>query len=183
MRFTANRRAPLVPWLAIITTFAGIAVTSVRANAPVTLDIDLSRPGVSSPSSLSGLMTEEITHAHDGGLFAELIQNRTFQDPGPTGDGIPVHWSVVGSGKASTDPAKPVNATLPISIRLDLAGGEAGVANDGYWGIPVRPDTPYTASFYARAGGGFAGPVTASLRTDDAIVMVARADTPPISTR
>ena len=40
----------------------------------------------------------------------------------------------------------------------------------------MRPDTTYTASFYARGGAGFAGPVAASLRTDDGDVTVARAN-------
>src|SRR5438874_391200 len=146
MRFTAKPRARLALWLTTVMAFAGVAVATVAAGAPFTLDVDVSKPGVSIPPGFSGLMTEEINHAYDGGLFAELIQNRTFQDPGRNADGIPVHWSVVGSGKVATDPANPVNAALPISLRLDLAGGEAGIANDGYWGIPVRPDTPYTAS-------------------------------------
>ncbi len=92
---------------------------------------------------------------------------------------MPIHWSVVGPGKATTDRTDPVNAALPVSLKLDLAGDESGVANDGYWGIPVRPDTTYTASFYAKGGGGFAGPVTASLRTDDGNVTVAKGETPP----
>ena len=36
-------------------------------------------------------MTEEINHSYDGGLYAELIQNRAFLDDAHT----PVHWSVV----------------------------------------------------------------------------------------
>ena len=62
-----------------------------------------------------------------------------------------------------------------------MAGGLAGVANDGYWGVPVRPDVKYTASFYAKAGGGFAGPVTAAIVADEGKAAVAKADTEPIS--
>ena len=66
-----------------------------------------------------------------------------------------IHWSVIGSGKVSLDDANPVNPALPVSLRLDLDNSTSGVANDGYWGIPVRPDTTYTASFYAKGSGGF----------------------------
>jgi alpha-L-arabinofuranosidase len=183
MHYAAKPRAGLASWLALIAALAGIAGAAARADMPATLDVEVSKPGVTIPPSFFGLMTEEINHSYDGGLYAELIQNRTFQDPGRNADGVPIHWSVVGSGKVSADPADPVNAALPISLRLNLAGGEAGVANDGYWGIPVRPDTTYTASFYARAAGGFAGPVTASLRTDGGDITVARASTRPISGR
>jgi alpha-N-arabinofuranosidase len=186
-------------WVAAVAVCAGVSATASRAEGPGTLDVDAGKPGVCIPAGFFGLMTEEINHSYDGGLFAELIQNRTFQDPAPRpagggpgprpggpdpgsrGGGVPIHWSVVGPGKATTDTADPVNAALPVSLKLDLAGGESGVANDGYWGIPVRPDTTYTASFYARGGSGFAGPVTASLRTDDSNVTVARGETPPIT--
>ena len=56
---------------------------AVRADVKATLDIDLSKHGPAIPPTFGGLMTEEINHSYDGGLFAELIQNRTFQDPAP----------------------------------------------------------------------------------------------------
>jgi len=40
------------------------------------MEIDLSQPGVKVSPAFYGLMTEEINHAYDGGLYAELIQNR-----------------------------------------------------------------------------------------------------------
>jgi alpha-L-arabinofuranosidase len=151
------------------------------------LDIDVDKPGAAIPASFYGLMTEEINHSYDGGLFAELVQNRTFQDPPPRqaarGD-QPAHWSLVdeGSGaRMSIDRGDPVNAALPISLRLDLTGGRAGAASDGFWGIPVRPDTTYTASFYAKAGNDYRGPVTASIITDEQNATVATATTTPLS--
>jgi alpha-L-arabinofuranosidase len=189
MRVSARPHAGLASWL-MLAALAGVTAAAVHADGPATLDVDVSKPGPPIPARFFGLMTEEINHAYDGGLYAELIQNRTFQDPGPrTAPGaplrspVPLHWSVVGSGQVSTDRANPVNAALPISLRLDLVGSEAGVANDGFWGIAVRPDTSYTARFYARAGGGFGGPVTASLRTGEGNAIVASASTQPISSR
>ena len=165
----------------IVAVAACAAPAASRAEDPATLNVDVGKPGVAIPAGFFGLMTEEINHSYDGGLFAELIQNRTFQDRVPHAAAVaelPIHWSVVGPGKVTTDEADPVNSALPVSLKLDIAGGESGVANDGYWGIPVRPDTTYTASFYAKGGGGFAGPVTASIRTDEGDVSVARADIP-----
>jgi alpha-N-arabinofuranosidase len=166
--------------------YSGVIVPTARAEVTATIDVEVNKPGVKVPPAFYGLMTEEINHSCDGGLFAELIQNRTFQDPPPRGRGrslqdMPVHWSVIGNGKASADHADAVNAALPVSLRLDLSGSTSGVANDGYWGIPVRPDTSYTASFYARGSRGFAGPVTASLVLDDGNLTVAKADTPAVT--
>ena len=81
----------------------------------------------------------------------------------------------------SVDRNDPVNPALPVSLRLELLGKTVGVANDGYWGIPVRPDTTYSASFYAKGGGGFAGPVTASLVLEEGKVTVAKAETRPVT--
>jgi alpha-L-arabinofuranosidase len=172
--------------VALLATLCSLPMQGIRADVTANLDIDLSKHGPAIPPTFGGLMTEEINHSYDGGLFAELIQNRTFQDPMPrraqaAPQDLPVHWSLVGDGKASLDRNDPVNSALPLSLRLDLAGGTAGVANDGYWGIPVRPGTKYTASFFARGGSGFTGPVTASLLTDEGSVTVAKAVTKPIS--
>jgi len=56
--------------------------------------IDLSQPGVKVSPTFYGLMTEEINHAYDGGLYAELVQNRSFKDD----TNSPVHWSLVTTG-------------------------------------------------------------------------------------
>jgi alpha-N-arabinofuranosidase len=157
------------------------AAASRAQSSPATLDVDVGRPGPAIPASFYGLMTEEINHSYDGGLLAELIQNRTFQDDAKR----PTHWSIAagsnGHARIRMDSGDPVNGALPVSLRLDLAGGQAGVANDGYWGIPVRPDTKYTASFYAKGGDGFAGPITASIVLDDGDAVVARADGKPVT--
>jgi len=186
--FAPQVQNPQINALEIIpqTTTGTSAVTPAGANVAATLDVDVNKPGVSIPKTFYGLMTEEINHSYDGGLLAELIQNRAFQDPAPRGPAkspqkLPIHWSLVGDGTASLDRNDPVNPALPLSLRLDLPGKTVGVANDGYWGIPVRPDTNYTASFYAKGGGGFAGPVTASLVLDEGNVTVAKADTRPLN--
>ncbi len=154
------------------------------ASVNATLEIDLDKSGPAISPGFYGLMTEEINHSYDGGLYAELIQNRSFQDPQPRGRqdaALPVHWSVVGDGTAQLDRADPVNAALPVSLKLTLSGGTAGVANDGYWGIPVRPNMTYKASFYAKGGDGFSGPITASLMLDGTNSAVASAVSRPVS--
>lgn len=183
MNVTVKLIARFASCLGLIAALAGVGSVAGRADTDAALDVDAGKPGPTIPTNLFGLMTEEINHAYDGGLFAELIQNRTFQDPGRGTNGLPIHWSPIGAGKVSTDTSNPVNAALPISLKLQLEGGETGIGNDGYWGIPLRPSTTYTASFYARGSGGFTAPVTASLRLDDGDTVVASAKTKPISGR
>jgi alpha-L-arabinofuranosidase len=169
----------------------GLVLTaSASLAAPAKLEIALGAPGPAIPASFYGLMTEEINYSYDGGLFAELIRNRTFQDPFTSSGGrdpkpqlgaVPPHWSVIGDATAATNHIDPVNAALPINLRLTLAGGMGGIANNGYWGIPVKPATRYTATFYARGVDGFVGPVTAALVTDAGDQTVAKAETAPIT--
>jgi alpha-N-arabinofuranosidase len=146
------------------------AASSIRAAGP-TIVIDATAPSGKVSPLLYGLMTEEINHSYDGGLYGELVHNRAFLDAKAT----PVHWSLVqGDGAAAAmalDPGEPLNAVIATSLRVDVtqasAGHAAGIANEGYWGIPVRPNTQYRASFYAKAAAGFSGPVAVSIQSDD----------------
>ncbi len=171
---------------ALLPLLSSLPMQAFGADVQATLDIDLSKKGPAIPPTFGGLMTEEINHSYDGGLFAELIQNRTFQDPAPRrppseNQSLPAHWSLIGDGKASIDRNAPVNSALPLSLKLDLSGKFAGVANDGYWGIPIRPNTKYVASFYAKGGSGFQGALMASLVTDDGNLIVAKATTKAVT--
>ena len=132
-----------------------------------------------------GLMTEEINYSYDGGLYAELVRNRAFLDNPQT----PVHWSVV-SGKDSVatislDRDQPLNSVLTTSLRLDVTGASptapAGVSNDGYWGIPVKPDTRYRATIYAKAGPEFTAPLTLAIESTDGATVYAKAVVPHLT--
>jgi len=140
--------------------------------APGRLTVQVDRPGVKISPTFNGLMIEDISHSIDGGLYAELIQNRAFSDNPNT----PVHWSVVqdsgGTGTITLDKDNLVPGTaLTHCLRLDITaagvGKRVGAANDGYWGIPSFPNTTYRASFYAKAAPNFTGPLTASIESND----------------
>ena len=125
----------------------------------------------------AGLMTEEINHSYDGGLYAELIRNRAFLD----NDKTPDHWSVVTAGNSvatiTLDPANAFNDALTTSLRLAVTQADeknfAGVANEGYWGIPVLADATYRASIIAKADSNFSGPLTVSIVSNDGSVVYA----------
>jgi len=145
----------------ILCLFLFITIHLQAQNPKLTLD--LTKPGANVSPSLYGLMTEEINHSYDGGLYAELIRNRIFKDNPNT----PEAWSVIqeGGAKASIQlvAANPdhvpteqrrqaINGALTTCLKLlvDTGGGRAGIANEGYWGIPVLPHTTYNASFYIK---------------------------------
>jgi hypothetical protein len=127
-------------------------------------------------------MIEEINHALNGGLYGELIQNRVFQnDPN-----VPVNWSAVqengGAGSIVLDTTQPISGTvLTTSLKVSITqAGKVGAANDGYWGIPVKPNTSYNASFYAKASG-LTGPLNVSIESIDGSVVYAQAQVPTVT--
>ena len=151
-------------------------VVGIQAATP-TLVIDAAHPMAQSSPTLYGLMTEAINHSYAGGLYAELVQNRAFMDNAKK----PVHWSLVHGKNAmatmALDPSNPFNKELNTSLRLIVHQASkthpAGIANDGYWGIPVHPRTRYHASFYAKSAPGFAGP-GCRIHPKQAIITTAR---------
>jgi hypothetical protein len=102
---------------------------------PATLDIDASHPGARINPKFYGLMTEEINHSYDGGIYGELVQNRVFKDDPST----PVHWTLIqdngGAGSITLDTTQPVSGTaLTNSLKVDVSKGQrVGAANDGFW--------------------------------------------------
>jgi len=155
-----------------LTTFLLSATTLVSCiAASPTFTVDVSRPAGKVSPKLYGLMTEEINHSYDGGLYAELIRNRAFWD----NPASPVNWSVVSNKNTEAtialDPANPFNDKLSTSLRLTVAKAAknqpTGVANSGYWGIPVQSKATYRASLLAKTEPGFTGPITVSIVSED----------------
>jgi alpha-N-arabinofuranosidase len=158
-----------------ISLLLGVTALTCAAGTP-TFNIDAAHPvGTVSPK-LYGLMTEEISHSYDGGLYAELIQNRAFLDASDS----PAHWSVVNDAGAEAsialDPATHYNDALTTSLKFTVTkaakGQAAGVANTGYWGVPVYPNTTYRATVIAkgwsdRDSASFSLPITVSIVSDD----------------
>jgi alpha-L-arabinofuranosidase len=136
-----------------------------------TLTVGADQPAVSLNPTQIGVFFEEISHSGDGGFYAELVRNRSLKED----DASPVHWSAVTGGAAqaaaSLDFGQPLNAADNRSLKLQVAtaapGDRAGVANDGYWGIPVRAHETYRVSLFAKASAGFDAPLDVSIESAD----------------
>jgi alpha-N-arabinofuranosidase len=155
------------------------AALSAQMPAAARLTIDTAK--IVSPVSptLYGLMTEEINHSYDGGLYAQMLSNPTLRNNWAGTEG----WGLVRNGnaqaRAELDKAEGPSAALPTSLKLrvDAAspGNEAGLSNAGYWGLALRGSTTYRGSFYAKAEGD-PGPLTARLIANDTGKVLAEAD-------
>jgi len=145
-----------------------LASAKAQTAEAIRLTVHVDRPGPKISPLLYGIFFEEINRAGDGGLYAEMIQNRSFEDDRGGNEAKPVKtpgWSLVKTSAAraemALDASRPVRATNPNSLRLDVQSvdGRVGVANEGFRGIAVRKGDQYLFSLYARAAAGFQGPL------------------------
>src|ERR1700734_723283 len=130
-----NKPAAFAAILAVVSSF------SLAAQAP-SLTIQVDHPTAKVSPSLYGLMTEEINYSYDGGIYAELVRDRTIG----RGFGSLNHWPMVARGDSQVNvsvdestpgPSTALTRSLRVTVSKASAASPAGVENDGYWGIPV----------------------------------------------
>jgi alpha-L-arabinofuranosidase len=146
---------------------AGSSILALAQNTPATLTLHAEQPVSTVSPILYGLMTEEINYSYEGGLYAEMVRNRTFK-----GDwsGI-LHWYLVEEGNsrasmahdAAAGPSSALHSSLKIEIAQADGRNQAGVLNDGWWGMALHPQTEYKGSLYAKADSADMGPLTVTL--------------------
>jgi len=139
----------------IMTQWTGGQI-AVHAADPARITVDVDKPGHAVPSTLHGLFFEDINYGADGGLYAELVQNRSFEDREPL-----YSWSEVASagalGRLTVESESPLNANNLHFLRIYVTEtGEQGygAANAGFDGIVLRAGDNYLFSVYARRRAG-----------------------------
>ncbi|NLY43956.1 MAG: DUF1080 domain-containing protein [Clostridiaceae bacterium] len=131
------------------------------------LNINVGEPGIEISPYLYGIFYEDINHAADGGIYAELISNRSFED----NSGNPVNWYLVKGqnsiGSMFLDTTNLLNSAQQRALCLNIESvgqnERVGVANRGYWGMNIVDGARYELNFYARCSSDFNGPITVSL--------------------
>lgn len=168
------------PVAAATTAPANTALAQTKPAGPAVLQIDAGKVTGHVSPMLYGLMTEEINFAYEGGIYGELIRNRTFKSNVRNPD----FWDTVGGATMGIDTNQPLNAALNLSLKLDASTASkespAGIANGGYWGIPVRPNTEYRASLYARSENS-SGPLQLSIESADGKTVFSSAEVLKVS--
>ena len=152
--------------MVLVATSALGSSASAQA-APAQLTIDVHKIVTPISPMLYGLMTEEINHSYDGGLYAEMVQNRTFRN---TWEGEPP-WDLIRRGNAiashaldrTTGPSEALSTSMKLTVTSASAKDEAGLTNPGYWGYGLRPNTTYSGSVYVRTENADIGPITIKL--------------------
>ena len=123
---------------------------------PAKISVDATHPAHAISPTLWGIFFEDINLSADGGIYPELVRNRSFEDSNQPDD-----WRISGAD-ASIDTTKPLNPYNRKSLRLKTSGAFM-VANDGYWGMNLVQGDVYTVKLAARAADGFSAAITVKL--------------------
>ena len=127
-----------------------------------TLNIDSSIKVHDISELLYGIFIEDINFAADGGLYAELVQNRSFEFTNLASDNEKHAWSDVATITNTVikgDTAGCLNENNPNYLVMENASSEAaGIANSGWLdGMAVTQDENYKFSIYAKGMDGYTG--------------------------
>ncbi len=140
-----------------------LALAATGAQAQVNIDIDLNNRGASISPTHYGIFFEEINHAGDGGLYAELIRNRSLDE----NSSYPQAWSPVGESEISLLTENLLNSVQKKALQVDVKQAGGGVQNEGFWGINAVQGQQYKLSLWVKGLAGNPGKLTARLVGQD----------------
>ena len=177
----------IMAFLLLLTMLPGAALA--EATTASTLTADAKATTIEMSDTLYGLFFEDINYGADGGLHAELLNNRSFEYEDVlfgkvtdhyTGWGFNLAFGATGTAKVMTE--HPLNANNPTYMQVNCQKGEYRFANLGYQsttfsgGIPVEEGKTYRCFVYMRNAGDFDGQVEIALtkRTGKSIAVPKR---------
>lgn len=147
----------------LLSTFLAVGLS---AQAQVLVNVDTHSTKTVSPD-LYGIFFEDINNAADGGIYAELIRNRSFEDDNKE---IPT-WSVCGASHKLVTKGL-LNKVQGHALELTFAGKQLQtLTNDGFWGINAVQGRPYKLSLWIK--GKYNGTVKAQLVSADGKTVLA----------
>lgn len=158
--------------LSAIFLFGGIFATDLNAqgeSADVAVKLEIDKPGIKVSPDLFGIFFEEINLAGDGGIYPELIRNRSFEFNAEK----PEFWTIVaengGKGTMKLEPndQKSEFDSTVLKVDYDYANEHDHdakveklksfhIANEGYWGIPMKNGETYDITIRAKGSDDFA---------------------------
>lgn len=132
--------------LLILLSLLVTATTHAQVNK---MTVNVKKPGAEIQPTMYGLFFEDINYAADGGLYGELVKNRSFEFPQNF-----MGWETYGKVTLKNDGPFERN---PHYARLEHPGHDhkrTGMQNEGFFGIGVEKDKEYRFSVWARKLNG-----------------------------
>ena len=134
--------------LSLAATFSAVSAYA----GPDVMKIRVNRPGAEIQPTMYGIFIEDINFAADGGLYAELVKNRSFEFPDHLQG-----WKAAGKFELRDDGPFERN---PHYLRLSYPGHPhkyTALENEGFFGIGLREGADYRFSVWARVPDGRPG--------------------------
>ncbi len=135
-------------------TLCGLLFTSVLANAQkTTLDVNIAKTITKIQPTMYGVFFEDINFAADGGLYAEMIKNRSFEFENPL-----MGWDQPNSDKHSFNAQSGIARTIKVLenktnsnfLRVIINDGKGyELINEGFRGMGIKKDAHYNLSLKA----------------------------------
>ena len=137
--------------------------------------MQVDKPAAELSPVLYGLFFEDINYAADGGLYAELVQNRSFEYhpiPGQPNTQKTMHalaaWEKIardgGAVELNVVSDQPLNKNNTKYLQMTIRQpGEVGVRNTGFDGVALKAGERYYFSVYARRTQDFEKPLRVAL--------------------
>ncbi len=147
-------------FIVVVLVLCAMTGLTNEANAQVNIQVDVAQKGIEISPTLYGIFYEDINFASDGGLYAELIRNRSLE----YNDSEPEHWKAERS-EISLVSEDLLNEKQGHALMVKASIPGAGVSNPGYWGINTVAGTQYRLSFWIKVLHGKPGTILARLAT------------------
>ena len=162
-----------------------VSTVSFGQTDTVLFSIDVSKPGVQVAAICRGQQIEEFNHQIQGGLYAQLINNPSFEE---LNNSIQ-NWSLTKNSNStarlisqSSKETRMLNSNQKHCLKLEvqsIESGKTGIANNGYWGLKIENSTLYKVSFWAKKDANFKGKLTAKLESESGYVYASSTDFKP----
>jgi alpha-N-arabinofuranosidase len=126
---------------------------AVVANG-ITLTVQADKPGAQINPAMWGIFFEDINFGADGGLYAEMVKNRSFEFPDPLMGWIKISPSLA-QGELTVRDDEPFDENNPHYVRIASEGtAPFGLSNEGFRGMGVRQGDAYDFSVQIRGVDG-----------------------------
>jgi alpha-L-arabinofuranosidase len=181
--FRSLKRVKFVIAVSAFLYIGGSLVHAQKASSICTVDV--SKPGAEVAPICRGQQIEEFNYQFQGGLYAQLINNPSFEEL----DNPIMNWILVKSGNSggiltsqTSSETSMLNRNQEHCIKLEVTSvgsGSVGLSNGGYWGIKLENHTKYKISFWAKKGQNFNGILRAKLESNNGKVYAQSKDFKP----
>jgi alpha-N-arabinofuranosidase len=131
-----------------------ISIISLSAQYLTEITLQAGKPICDIQPTMWGVFFEDINFAADGGIYAELVKNRSFEFTFPMMGWKQEHQNN-GKGRVLPTFYSPAKDTNPhyVTIVVDASDGAFGLSNEGFRGMGIRQDNLYNFSIFARKSG------------------------------